>query len=551
LRGVAGLKKHDMKTASIVFMVYCLVCAGAFGIEEMVPAGPGVTLTLLLIFPVIWAWPISNMMAEAGSLFPSEGGIYVWAKEAFGEFWGFQACWWNTASAYITNSVYTALVVDYVSQYAHMSETVAFTLKILMIAVFTVINLLGIKEVGMVSSALSVLILLAFAVVAAVGFMNWGQNPMTPYVADGMSLMEGVGGTVAICAWMYCGYESISIIAGEVKKPQIIPKALMLCMPLVALSYVLPTLAGLASVGRYEDWATYGGGGSVGYADVLTTYLGEGWGYAFLFIAIISQCAIFNAYLASGSRGFFVLADDHLCPKVLTKVSKKRGVPYVGVLSLALVTALLAKYDFKTLVKTEVIFIMAMYIILPPTILKLREMYPVEGRKGLFVMPGGKAGLYLFTLVPFALAIFIYFMNGTDNFLIGVAAASTGPIVYMALKWVYGGCSRDNPEKYPLNPVTRLNYGDSFRVALFSAILGLASLAGSVFLSWYEGGWGEEYYANEAESAYFSDFWWMIDMLKWVGAALLIAAFVLLMLGVAVERQSAAPAPAKAGKGGD
>ena len=36
-QGVAGLKKHDMKVSSIVFMLYCLVAAGAFGIEEMIP----------------------------------------------------------------------------------------------------------------------------------------------------------------------------------------------------------------------------------------------------------------------------------------------------------------------------------------------------------------------------------------------------------------------------------------------------------------------------------------------------------------------------------
>ena len=43
-QGVAGLKKHDIKVSGIVFMLYCLVGAGAFGIEEIIPAsGPGMT----------------------------------------------------------------------------------------------------------------------------------------------------------------------------------------------------------------------------------------------------------------------------------------------------------------------------------------------------------------------------------------------------------------------------------------------------------------------------------------------------------------------------
>ena len=53
---------------------------------------------------------------------------------------------------------------------------------------------------------------------------------------------------------MYCGYECISNMAGEVKNPQVIPKGLMIAMPLVALTYVLPTLGGLASLPE-GSWA--------------------------------------------------------------------------------------------------------------------------------------------------------------------------------------------------------------------------------------------------------------------------------------------------------
>ena len=69
VQGVAGLKKHDIKVSGIVFMLYCLVAAGAFGIEEMIPeAGPGMTILLLVVFPIVWAYPISNLVAESGSV---------------------------------------------------------------------------------------------------------------------------------------------------------------------------------------------------------------------------------------------------------------------------------------------------------------------------------------------------------------------------------------------------------------------------------------------------------------------------------------------------
>lgn len=53
VHGTAGLKKHKIKIPGIVFMIYCLVAAGAFGIEEMIPvSGPGLTLLMLILFPI-------------------------------------------------------------------------------------------------------------------------------------------------------------------------------------------------------------------------------------------------------------------------------------------------------------------------------------------------------------------------------------------------------------------------------------------------------------------------------------------------------------------
>ena len=186
VEGVAGLKKHDIKTPGIVFMLYCLVAAGAFGIEEMIPeAGPGMTILLLAVFPFIWAYPISSLVAECSSMMPSEGGVYVWAKEAFGEFWGFQTGWWATVSTYITNGVYVALVSGYVSQFIPMSTIGDQVLKIGMIAIFTIVNLLGLREVGGVSTILSLLIIAAFTLVAIVGLVNWQTNPVEPFMPEG------------------------------------------------------------------------------------------------------------------------------------------------------------------------------------------------------------------------------------------------------------------------------------------------------------------------------------------------------------------------------
>lgn len=503
VHGVAGLKKHDIKTSGIVFMLYCLVAAGAFGIEEMIPeSGPGMTLILLMAFPFIWALPISNMVAECASLLPAEGGVYAWAKEAFGEFWGFQAGWWVTMSSYITNGVYVALVAGYVSQMIPMSEPAIAALKVGMILIFTIINLMGLREVDKVSTFLSVCIVLAFSLVAVVGFLNWQTNPMAPIVPPDSDPLSGIGAGLCICVWMYCGYERVANMAGEIRDPKVIPRGLLLAMPLVALSYILPTMGGLAAMpeGSWELWSTDGGfaGESLGYASVLTMYLGDIWGYVFLVAAILSQCAMFNTYIAAGSRGLFVLSDDNLCPKVLVKVSKKRGVPYVGILSLSAVTLVLAQSDFTTLVSMEVMFILALYVILPLAVVKLRKKYPVDVRKrcGLYVMPGGKPALLFFCGFPFVISIFAMLTNGTDYLVLGLLAMCTGPVVYVIMKRMYGGLTPLKPKEYPLNPRTKLAQGDIARIGVFMMTAGGFSFLGSFWLRWYESDWGVGDYAT-------------------------------------------------------
>ena len=536
IQGVAGLRKHDIKVSGIVFMLYCLVAAGAFGIEEMIPeAGPGMTLLLLAVFPIVWAYPISNLVAECGSVMPSEGGVYVWVKEAFGEFWGFQAGWWGTVSTYITNGVYVALVSGYVSQMIPMSPAAVQALKIGMILIFTIVNLLGLKEVGKVSTALSIMIILAFALVAAVGFINWNTNPVEPFMPEGYGLVDGLGGGICICVWMYCGYECISNMAGEVKDPQVIPKGLLIAMPLVALTYVLPTLGSLATLpeGSWLKWSTDGGfdGIAVGYATVLTQNLGPAWGYVFLVVAIVSQCAIFNTYLASGSRGFFVLADDHLCPPVLVKVSRSKGVPWVGILSLAVVTYILAQSSFTTLVSMEVVFMLALYIILPVSVVKLRRRIPVDERKkrGLYVMPGGRAGLIFYCGAPVLISVTALLINGTDYLAIGLMGLCSGSVVYVIFKKLYGGFAVNDPEGCPVNRAG-LAVGDSARIGVFMFLAGAMAFLGQFWLRWYEidyGGWGPEDY-----DTFGSCILEVLQVLKWAGLAAILAGAALFAFGM-------------------
>ncbi len=538
-RGVAGLTKKKISIAGVIFIMYCSCAAGAFGIEDMVPvSGPGMTIILLLFFAIFWALPICLGIAEMMSVLPEEGGAYVWTRETLGEFWGFQSSWWGALSYYVGLAAYVALAVGYIEFVFPMGDTQAYLLKVAIVIIFTVINLIGIKEVSFLSTLFSILVILAFATVTVVGFLNWNQNPMEPVVAEGVPLSASIASGLGICVWMYCGFVAIPTLAGEFEDPVILRKGFLWCVPIIALTYLFPITAGLASVGEYESWSTEGDVGSgVGYSTVLTEYIGPAAGVAFLVVAIISAISIYNASVAAGSRIFFVLSDDNLFPKSMNKLSK-RNVPHISILSMAVVALLFIQFDFSTIILIEVIFVLACYMLLAIVLFKMRKVIPLEKRrKDSWKIPGGKFGLWFCMLSPVIVGGVTLMLNGTDYFLMGIVGLCSGVVAYVIFRKIYGGLTKKDPVAYPMNPKTKLAFGDTKIIGIFLVLAGLLSVLGSVVLYIYEGSWADEYYPYMYEGGLFANFGLMIELLRYVGIGIVAVGVILIILSKKIERR--------------
>jgi len=418
--------------------------------------------------------------AELGSALPQEGGYYKWVQRACGEFWGFQAGWWRTISVYLDNTLYVVLAGAYLGSVLEMTAIQEYLFKASIIITFTYINIRGIRDVGAVSTLLSILVLFAFGLVAVVGFTNWQTNPFVPFIPPGQSLLQSIGYGLAIGMWVYSGYESMSTIAGEVKDPQVIPRATLLTVPLIMAVYILPTMAGLASLGQWSDWAPEGG---LSYTDVVTQ-VAPVLGIFFVFIAIIAQFSIFNTYLASGSRGFFALAEDNLAPKILVKCSKERGVPYVAVLSMGAFSLVICMFPFGVILVVDVILFMSAYalIFISAIILRIRE--PDLPRP--FKIPIGTKTSIAMCVPPLIIIFAAFFISGTDYFVGGVIALASGPIMYFIFKRKYGGVTLIDPVNYPENARTGLGIGDTGRMAWMFAMLTILCIIALFFLPWYE-----------------------------------------------------------------
>lgn len=531
--GVKDVVESKVGVLPVVGMFYAICCAGAYGIEEMVPeCGPGLTIVLLLIIPVVWAYPYGMICAEMGAARPVEGGALIWVKEALGEFWFAITAFSNVIWSLVCNTVYVVLAVSYLGSFVELTQIEAYLLKLLMIAIFFTINVVGLKEVSLLSTIMSIIIMAAFAVVAIVGFMNWNQSPMEPFVPDDVGVLEGIGAGLAIGIWMYSGFDEMSLFAGEIKgADRIIPKALMIVIPLITLTYVLPTLAGIASIDHWEDWTTESGG--VGYATVLTENAGLGFGVIFMIVAIIGQCSIFNVCLATGSRCILILSDEHLGPQLFARLTKKKGSPYVGLIIVALVSAVLIPFSFSFLVVIDVFFMVIVTALTVVAAFILRRGIPKEEIP--FKIPGGTPMHTLMCACVLIICVLTTVLNGTDWFLGGLLWILIIPVLYIICKRKFGGLTVKDPQLYPVNPRTKLGYGDLHKAGFFYMGMGIYAVLARWFLAWYEGEEAAASYQEEWGSGLFSDFHLMLTVITLTGIITFIVGIIFYLAGRKLE----------------
>src|SRR5229473_7180517 len=240
-----------------VFVMYAYATGGPFGLEDMVTtSGPGLTLLYHLFIPFFWCIPVSLVAAELTTAIPVEGGFYRWVRAAFGDFWGFQAGWWNWSASFLLAAAYAVLATDYLSFYFpvivgwkhHM-------VSVLVVAVIAWINVRGIQMVGAVSTVLSIFVLLAVAALCAIAATKWHHNPFSPLVPPHVPPFQVFGAGLALGLWLYSSYEQVSSVAEEVENPRRnYPIALAIVVPLSMATYFLPTMFSLAALGDWQKW---------------------------------------------------------------------------------------------------------------------------------------------------------------------------------------------------------------------------------------------------------------------------------------------------------
>ena len=441
-----GLKRVRMRLITAVIFVFTLTCSGSFGMEDVVSSsGPGMTLIMILVLPFVWSVPLAFVSSELGSMVPEAGGLYRWIRRGMGEYWSFQAGWWWSLSLYVDSAVYVALALDYMQAKWGFGAVERAAIGIAIVAVFTFINIRGLELTGWSLTIIQIGVMVPLLVFTVWGILKGSGNPFSPVIVPGESVLTSLNLGLAIMMWMYSGWESMSTLAGEIENPQrVIPRALMIGTPIVIFTYFVTVFAAIrvANIGDPNGWQNmYTGGGGLDFVQLAQNLSGTVFAYFMLMAAILSNLGLYAGYLAAGARPQFQMSRDRLLPKFLGATHRSWGTPWVAILLMGFVNAVLINFNFDALITIDVFLLMFAYVLIYLTVVIMRYKEPDTPRS--FRVPMPTWALCAWVFFPIAIAVIALFVNGTDYLIGGLVGVLTGPIAYLIFKNIYKGTTDD------------------------------------------------------------------------------------------------------------
>jgi amino acid transporter len=417
-----------------------------------IAANGGVTIWLWLISLILFFWPEGIAVIEMAHRYPGEGGVYLWAKEVFGDFHGFLSgwCYWTNNMMYVpTVMLYFVGVSVFVLGPGHEgladNKTFALLASVVLLALLVILNVVGlgvgkwVNNLGGIGTFVAAFLLVGLGIVTYMKFgssIHWAdfQIPANP---------RFVLNSFGVICFGLVGLELASIMGDEIEDPRkTLPGAVAWGGLLSGLLYLGATLTLLIAVDKGSISVLQGIVQAVSH---MAARVGVNWIIApFAFLLSLSIAGIGSAWLGGSARIPFVAGLDCYMPAWLGKIHPKYATPYAALIVHAVVSLILVivnfvatggvQESFQSLLSLAVVLQLIPFLYMFAGLLKIAFAHDfVRGhyRRGTLIF-AGTSGLVT-TILGIALAFFpaqqikslaryeIWMFGGTI-FFIGLAA---------------------------------------------------------------------------------------------------------------------------------
>jgi glutamate:GABA antiporter len=395
-------------------------------------AGPSILLVWVAALFCFFI-PLAASVMELSSRHPEEGGIYIWTREAFGDFSGFICAWtyWMSNLPFFAAVLYfgAASALYAFGPRAHGLSGSPFyyiVFSAFWLATITLLNIRGVdvgkwlNNIGALGSLLPLAVLLLLA-----GASYWRFGPAISITGTSMvphwSLDNAVFWSNVFFA--FSALEAASAMGDEIQNPRrSIPAALLVAGGVLAVGYIGGTFALLLTL---PTEAVGGPDGFVTGVFLLASRLGLGW----LLVPVALLVALnavggAAANLSSTARLPFVVGVDRYLPSAFSLIHSRYRTPWIAISVYGIagvIVALLGQAGttvrgaYNVLVSMSVISLFIPYLFLFSAMIRMQSRpAPIEARR----VPGGRPVAILLAsigLVSTTATIILSAIPGTDE----------------------------------------------------------------------------------------------------------------------------------------
>lgn len=306
---------------------------------------------------ILLAWLVGGLHALAGALaygelgaaMPRAGGQYVYLREAYGPFCGF-LFGWVSFMMYLTGII-AALGVGFAEYVGYFVPALGMTnvlfktevalpgwtfdyalsvghfTALALIVFLTAVNYRGVTLSKYITNVSTVIKIAALGLFILFGLWSGTTQPVdyriNPQEIDFGQLVVAFGVALIAVAWSFAGWEEVSFVAGEVRRPsRNLPRALFLGTAGVTVLYLLVNYVYLKTLPVSEM------AGIVRVGEVAANVLFGETGAVLLSAAVIvSIVGALNGSVLVGPRVYFAMARDGLFFRKAAEVHPRFRTP--------------------------------------------------------------------------------------------------------------------------------------------------------------------------------------------------------------------------------
>ena len=310
------------------------------------------SVTLWVLAGATFFVPLAITVSRLAQRYPEQGGIYVWARRAFGPVHGF-VCGW---CVWVNNMFYFPSLLLFAAanlplafgagDAAALAENRVYSVGFVLVVLWGLValNVVGftrgkhLQNVGSYATFIPAALLIAFGTIA---FVRFGSA--TSFAPVELWPRDDVLSTVSLWSAMcfgFSGFEISSLVGQEVKDPErTIPRGILIAGFVVMAIYIAGSTSVLVAL---PPDALVERSGISDAVELVSARLGlVGFGAVTALLLVIGSIGGTSSWIAGAARVPFAAGVDHVLPRSFAALHPTYRTPHVSLLVQGIVTTVI------------------------------------------------------------------------------------------------------------------------------------------------------------------------------------------------------------------